>query len=1275
MHRAVRAVAIITLVLTLAAPTARTQPVAPDPAGLRGESGQTRKRLIEAEQKLNAGKAGAAADDLQRILDEAADDLIVVSLDGRQLRPARAVVHQLLAKLPPDALRAYQTRIDAPAQRLLAQAKKTRDPQPLWQLLDRYFVARPADAALLLLGELLFERGDFHAAERVWRRLLPDAGADVIYPGSKADPALVRARIVLAVIFQHDTPRAKAECAAFQAKHPGAKGTLAGKTGPLADTLQTYLAAPPKLAPDPTAGSEWSTFGGGPDRAGRVPGGIPNAWPARPSWRAEVPQERGAFRAGANDPPARPPFGHPVIVDGEVFVADGTHVYGFDLRTGDRTRSYSPFDLNFGRAGRTVDAHCTLTAASGRLYARLGPAVVRSPEVLPNSKLLEQSLLVCLSPRLKELWRLAPPAAPKVAAAWEGAPLVSERRLWAVYARFEGGRAIHVAACYDPADGETAPVRPVWTAELCDSPQPVAGTGRARQELLTLAGRHLVFCSNGGAVVAVEAATGKRAWAFRYARSRKALNNPHGDPAPAVAFNGRVYVAPADADRVYALDAESGQLVWESGTADGAQIVGVARRRLIVSVAGPLRSIRGLNLDTGSYRDGGWIQGSGGGILGYGQGIVTDDVIVWPSREGLFFLNPSDGRPARGAPNPFLAPNFNALKGYFGNIAYADGVLVIVTPTEVWGYRAQSRKIVPAPETPPRARFDILTDDAERKLAAGDATGARAILAEAAGGDLPPDFRAWCAARLLQLTPPGEVKRLPAGVQTALRSAILAEWVLAPDGVPVTLEAFLKRHLGTSPAPGSVPAVAVPDFQPCASPLTADSDIDRTLKLPPGVAPLRFIPGAVVPPKRLYAAGPQQVLAVPLDRGAKSVYTPADQFSHAADLGDGFVAAGPFAVAVYGVARDPLWVFRMPRTDPLPDSAPAFRLLGGEEPSPPHLSSFVLAGSWLFARVGEYHLIALDLSARRVAWVLGATGRTGYEPAQFPRAVQFGEHFAICGKFAVVQLSDGRRWFVELVSGRVVPRPALGTRTARVWWPLAPAVVNANRLLVADGPGLVRLLDTGGRVKWAFEVEHADGLTGDPAQVRGWDEVLLVAIRRNHGVEIERVDMSDGTSAWVRGPAFADTDRIDLSAADADVDRVYIPAANKLLALNLTTGKTAWEAELPDAHAAGGWVVRSGKSCVIAYPANAIPAAPTVAVWARLVRSFRAAPHVWRLPALAATLYDAWMDRVVPVLLFDPVTGKQLRRFDVPARGPAVTAWLDANVAVIATGDRVVWLK
>ncbi|MDB5312711.1 MAG: outer rane biosis protein BamB, partial [Gemmataceae bacterium] len=514
-------------VLVLGPAPARGQPgPVAEPAALRGESAQTRKRLSEAEQKLVGGKAADAVDDLQRILDEAGDDL--VSVDGRHHRPARWVAHQILAKLPPDMLQTYRDRVDEPARKLLDAARRDRDPRPLWQLLDRYFVSRPGEEGLLLLGDLLFERGEFRTAELLWRRLLPDAAADVPYPAPKTDPAAVLARGVLAAIFQGEQDRAKAELGVLRAKHPTAAGVFAGKTGPYADTLQAFIDHPPPVVPDPVGGRAWPTFGGDPGRTGRVHGAIPVHWPTRPTWKAPIPQDKSDNRS----PPARPPFGHPVIAGGRVYLSDGSRVTSFDLRTGgmgvvpvapqaaladpDR-RQNDP-----GRKASDPDPCSSLTAAGGRLFARLGQPVVRAPESSKVGKAAEESAIVCFAPPanpgrnappMRELWRVAPPAAEgKGPGVWEGTPLVAGGRMWVALARFEGGRVVHAVAGFDPADPDRAPDRPAWVVDVCDSPLPPApdGQSRARQELLTLAGRNVVLCSNGGAVVAVDAATGRR---------------------------------------------------------------------------------------------------------------------------------------------------------------------------------------------------------------------------------------------------------------------------------------------------------------------------------------------------------------------------------------------------------------------------------------------------------------------------------------------------------------------------------------------------------------------------------------------------------------------------------------------------------------------------------------------------------------------------------------------------------------------------------------------
>lgn len=1224
MNRAARAAA--TGLLIALAGTAAAQPGAntAEAANLRGDSAQTAKRLKEIKLKLEKGSADAG-DELQKLVDEVGDDLVP---DGKRYVSARRAAHALFAQLPADALKAHRDRTEVPARALLDRAKQARDPRALWALVDRYPVSGPADEGLLLLGELLFERGEFRTAEGAWRRLLPDGGADVPYPGSRADLARVRALVALAAIFQNEPGRAQDLVAAFKAKHPDARGPLAGKTGPYIDTLEAQLAARPALPPDATAGAAWPAFGGAPDRAGRCPAGLPH-FPARPTFTKALPDAL----ARAGNAPARAPYGYPVIAGGEVFVSDGDRVFAFD-RTGEHSRDrYAPVLRN--KPPTEPDASASLAVAGGRVYARLGAHALAPP----GGKQAD-SFLVCLglarAGKFDELWKLPPPESDRAPCAWEGAPLVHERRLWAVYTKFDAGRAVQVLACYDPADADEPPARPAWTVELCDAP---TATGRTRQDLLALAGRHVVFCSNTGAAVAVDAATGKRAWAVRYPRSKKPPV-PSGDAAPALAHAGRVFLVPADGERALALDAETGSVLWQSAPLEGARAIGVSRDRLVVAASGPTRGIRALNVETGSQTEGGWIQTTEE-LLTYGQGLVADNLILWPTRGGLFRLDPNTGRPLG---DPRTGPGGDP---FFGHLACADGLLAVVTPSHLWLYEAETKKV--EPRDTPRERYDAHFERAEALARAGDAAGAARALAEASKCAVPQHLQARAMARVAELAPPGP---LPVDV----RPELLTEWLWDARGVPVTLGDLLDARAGKDPRPLTLPDIA-PPRKPRAATFDPEAEIAHEFALPPAVRPLLVIPGGGRE-TRAFASGARAGVAVPFDRSAPRAFVPADLFTHAAELGDGFVCAGPFAVALYGEAKDAAWVFRVPRE--------------GDAP-PPHLSSFALADRWLFARLGERHLIALDLSARRVAWVLCANGSAGYEPdaLTFPNPVAFGPHFAALETSLVVQRTNGTLWTVNARTGKRAAAVNDDVPTAHAAWPVPPEPFGRNRVLVANGAGRVQLASRDDEI-WNYSAGRAASATGEPAHARAFGEFLYVAVRRNHGVEFERLDPADGAPLWARGPAFADADRIDLRAADSDADNLYVPAANKVLAVCHETGRVKWAAELP---AGRGWTARATGACVVCVPTEAAAEDDFDDVLARCGRAFAREPLVARLPGLAVTLYDALSTRAAHARVFDADTGAPVRGFSVPARGPTVRAWFDAGALVVATGDRVVWFK
>jgi hypothetical protein len=222
----------------------------------------------------------------------------------------------------------------------------------------------------------------------------------------------------------------------------------------------------------------------------------------------------------------------------------------------------------------------------------------------------------------------------------------------------------------------------------------------------------------------------------------------------------------------------------------------------------------------------------------------------------------------------------------------------------------------------------------------------------------------------------------------------------------------------------------------------------------------------------------------------------------------------------------------------------------------------------------------------------------------------------------------------------------------------------------------VRLLNlANGKVVWSHPIEGEASFAGEPPQIRAWCGTLLIAVRRNHGVELYRFGIEDGKSLWNDDTAFFDAAALNLWNADIDSERAFIPAGDSLAGIALRDGKSIWEVELPCTNGASDWIVRAGQKCLIVYSQSAVPREATSSVANRLIRSFLNAPELWRLPVLATGLYDAWVARSVPVLLLDPESGRQLACLDIPAFGPVVTTWFEGDTGVIATGNRVVWLR
>lgn len=1277
----------------------QSAPTAADRSRIPVESEQTRKRLVEAEQKLGAGKAADAADDLQRILDEAGDDL--VSLDGKHLVPARRVAHRSLARLPAETLAAYRDRVDVPARKLLDQAKRDRDPRPLQILLARYFPARACEEALGLLGEFAFERGDFRTAEAHWRRLLADSPGEVVpFPDPRAESRPgVLARVVLAEIFQGDRVEAERDLARLGKEFPDASGRLAGKDGKYVEILRGLLASPPGLPPEPTPDGEWSSFAGSPGRSGKVTGRLPYYWPTRPTWKTPIPPDRVNPRNPTRS--AEAVGFHPVVLDGTAYISDGVRILGFDVLTGKSRVAFDPRPA--GAPGfpdppmlpLEVDADFALTVAEGKLFARLGAVGIAGS---PGEK--STSFLVALSPeggKLVQKWRLPAPVQKGSAGVWEGAPIVAGGRVYAVLARFEGTRVMHSIMCYDDPPG-----RPVWSTEVSDTPVASLAENRARLELLTLAEGNLIFCPNSGAVVAVDAGTGKPAWAFRYpAPEWSPTHIAPRDISPPVSADGIVYIAPTDTDRIFALEAGTGRPLWETGPIHTDQLLGVTRGHLIATIAGPNRGIRGLDIRTGSHREPeGWATHDDPFLSSYGRGLVSDSLVLWPTKSGIFLLHPTDGTAARP---PIPGPH--------GNLAFADGVLLVATPTEMWGYVAdrrllQKRKkaLSQRPTDPPdavrelgyaladagrfreaedafaeaggsaeasRRKAEWLADSAEWAILRGERDQALAVWRQILAGDFPRESRAHAAGRVLSVDP-----------RAAIPPELLDAWILSPTGVPRQvrdLQAGSDRPAAVTvsfPSPPDTDLPAIPSLGP-------DSRIGSVTRFPtPGCVPLLPFPGQTDLPgmgglipvdarkllvcdgRKLYAIRPGE------EKPAWEVALPVGvRPTHASASENAILVAGPRGIAAFRFADGKrLWEVVVPETSPLPEreGRPVPRSHEVEPPFP-DLCGFAVEGDRVVARLGGHHLIGFDLTSGRVAWVLDAAKRARFSPFASDPFPRISPGFALVGNRVVAQTSRGRRLGVTASTGTI--RGDFDGTLAR--WDSPPAVLGNHRVAVADGPGVVRGIAVDLRLpEWTYDARGETSLTGRAPAVRKLGDILLAAFFRNHGIEVVRLLPATGRPAWGDRTAFLPAGDIDLSLADADASTVYLPAEGKLLAVRTEDGRELWTANLGP----GLWRVRVARRVVLAYPEEPLPEEPIPLVISRILSRFAMAPDVGRLPLLALGVYDAWADRSLPILFLDAETGREKHRLTVPV-GPVAAVHLGPEIAVVATVGKAIWLK
>ncbi len=615
-----------------------------------------------------------------------------------------------LAALPPEALKLYRSRVDPVARNWYEQGIGNRDSKLLQNVVDQAFASSFGDKALMALGEIALESGDFAAARWNWERIVPARSSDMApaaavgaavelppqpgrvppqqdavspawpsYPDSKLDLAAVRARLVLVSILEGATARARGELAAYRKLHPDAQGHLGGRAGRYVELLQSLLAESAAW-PAAHADADWITFAGNPQRneaaASLVDVG-PVAWRVALRPAAVPVGPMGAKPIGED---RREPLSFfPLLVGRRALVNTERQVLAMQCDSGrpawGRTVAIYESDIS-AAADRPIfpveslgSPRFTMTVFRDRLFARMGATVTgQMRDAAPD----RAGCLVCLdlAAEGRLLWKIAP----EEGWAFEGAPLADEHGLY-VAMRRQDIRPQAFVACFDADSGRFR-----WRRFICGAETPARGIlPEQTHNLLTLASGTLYYNTNLGAVAALRADDGRVLWLSLYPRELRgdlAKLSPHWrrGPNPCLLDRGTLLVAPADSPRIFAFDAATGQILWYTGTEveDAAGLLGTAGDWLIAGGA-RLYWISLKKEDRGRVKH---VWPDGPERPGYGRGVLAGQNVLWSSRDKLYIFDQQTAQPRR-------VVDLAALGAAGGNLLVAHGKLLIATQREL----------------------------------------------------------------------------------------------------------------------------------------------------------------------------------------------------------------------------------------------------------------------------------------------------------------------------------------------------------------------------------------------------------------------------------------------------------------------------------------------------------------------------------------------------------------------------------------------------------------
>lgn len=1197
-----------------------------------GERKVLASRLKFARKLVSDQKWTEAIDNYVQILHDVGDSLVpqqtpfdAAAASARSVQ-MRSAIHQDIAHLPPQALKLYRRRVAASTKRLLELGIKNRDQEALLSIVREAFCCEVGDKALDSLGDLAFERGDFHQALQWWRMVtaLPSEAEDkdndktplLRFPDPKIDVARTQAKMILALLFAGEVHGARSEFNAFKKfkKNQEKSGHLAGQEGNYSEILQTWLAKGP---PDFGQGKSWSTFGGESARNRNVQK-LPHQrlWVDSPTWRVPLPlrQAKVKDKTSTNKTqPARDLMFYPVITGNRILFSNGRSVFLLDLMTGNKLHQYSLPQAVTHEGKKTEKSplpRYSLTVSSGRIYAILGTRQFGPVE--DGKRQAVRNYLVCLDlkggrQRLAKIWWQSAQAEKADGALFEAAPLVYGQRVYVSLSGVRGFQKRSSLLCFHAQTGEK-----LWETPVVAFPDPEENEAPVvRQPALTLAGRQLVYCSQAGLIIAVDAVTGKRSWAVRYpsrgAITIEGLPSPR-DLAPCVYAHGKLYAAPMDSDRILCLDPKTGLTLWER---DGIQVVhllGCRRGKLIFTTR---QGVRAVDSRTGNDK-GGWVQPALGAfrLPPRGRGLLAGGWVFFPTLHPQLPLRLLHIDTGRQHYRDLSFPPQRLQKLVAGNMVFANGCLVVATEKELVGYVAPKHSLIQrqqdalGPKATAKDIYRLAQAEADAGLIDNALSQFRRAEKVADQKKLAGALRAWKCLKFrhaLLLKAAEKAERSMNGKQGVETAAAYLEKA-AGEEYPVALRLRAIEKLAELWARHKEHEKAVQTWQRILN----DTQLKNGVYFE-GTLPTRGKDEAMARIHNLTTKSnlPQQhkkTLIVPLQTPNAANGFPAH---FAPDFGPPLVQAwripaGKLLCQHFAPhSKKAAEVFATAQNKKLRLHAAATGKVLWETTLPfaPAWSAF---GPDRIVVAGEDGIAGLRLQDGDLLWLWSRrSGQSGVHLSVLPNDLWTGAcgnslsgfqclHSSSAAPARICFSQGQRKLCVNSEDGRIIactwPAGAK-IRPLHQENPHSATFVSLGRgqRLSIKNARRIECLDLGNnRCKWTYTPNLPTTLSGELPHLFFRNEILLALIPRNYGYDLERIDPKTGKNIWKPAARLCKDTFDDKSIAIAQ-GRVYYVSGRGMYCRSLADGRLVWKRKLRES--ATPWRLERTRQALIVYPA------------------------------------------------------------------------------------------